>query len=100
MTQELNKILNLDIQVAVRRDLVKVNDPSLKKAPPDSEEFGDGASCRAQSSGHAELQALARNLNSFAILGVFIAVFLWENHSQCKNTTECFEFAAKKMDPD
>ena len=38
----------LTTQGTVRRDLVKVNDPSLKKAPPDALEFGsDGASCQA-----------------------------------------------------
>ena len=36
------------VQGAVRRDLVKVNDLSLKKAPPDSVEFGSGGlSCHA-----------------------------------------------------
>ena len=38
-----------------------------------------------QSSGHAELQALARNPNSFAILGVFIAVLKPVRNRQLSN---------------
>ena len=48
LTLRANQILNLKtIQGTVRRDLVKVNDPSLKKAPPDVEFGSDGASCHA-----------------------------------------------------
>jgi hypothetical protein len=48
LTPEIENLVAKTIQGAVNRDLVKVNDPSLKKAPPDAVAFGsDGPSCHA-----------------------------------------------------
>ena len=47
-TQKIKHLVERQVQGAVRWDLVKVNDPLLKKAPPDSVEFGsDRPSCHA-----------------------------------------------------
>ena len=67
LTLRAKQILNLKtIQVAVRRDLVKVHDPSLKKAPPDAVEFGsDGASCHASTWASAKFTVLSWILHCF-----------------------------------
>ena len=60
LTQEIKHQIKNQVQGAVRWDLVKVNDPSLKKAPPVAVEFGsDGPSCHASTLASAKFRVLS-----------------------------------------
>ena len=60
LTQEIKHQIKNQVQGAVRRDLVKVIDPLLKKAPPCAFEFGsDGPSCHDSTWASAKFTVLS-----------------------------------------